>query len=120
MRYLGLDLGTKTLGIAISDLTHTIATPYKLINMNEKDYDSLLKPIKYIVSEEHIKKIILGLPKNMNNSLTERANETIQFKSKLEKVVDCEIVLQDERLSTVSAHNYMLEADMSRKKERKK
>lgn len=120
MRYLGLDLGTKTLGIAISDLTHTIATPFKLITMEEKYYESLLDPIKKIVEQENIKKIILGLPKNMNNSFTERANETIEFKKMLEKYVDVEIILQDERLSTVSAHNYMLEADMSRKKRKQK
>lgn len=119
MRYLGLDLGTRTLGIAISDLTATIANPIMTLRFEEEDYDSLLPKLKEIVNEEKIDKIILGLPKNMNNTIGSRAEETIMFKEKLEKYVDLEVVFQDERRSTIEANNYMLEANMSRKKRKK-
>lgn len=120
MRYLGLDLGTRTLGISISDITHLIASVYKTIRFNEKEYDSLLEPLKEIVETEKIEKIILGLPKNMNNSLGFRAIDTIEFKEKLERYLNIDVILQDERLSTIEATHYMLEADISRKKRKQK
>ena len=120
MRYLGLDLGTRTCGIAISDLTHTISSPYKVLHFSDSDYESILPLIKEIVDNEKIGKIILGLPKNMNNTMGDRCDATIEFKNMLENYVNIEIVLQDERLSTVAAHNYMLEADLSRKKRKAK
>ena len=120
MRYLGLDLGTKTLGIALSDITLTIATSYKTINFKENDYASLLPILQDIVKEFAIGKIVLGLPKNMNNSLGDRAKTTIEFKQLLEDNLKLEVVLQDERLSTVEATNYMLESDLTRKKRKKK
>lgn len=120
MRYLGLDLGTKTLGISLSDITKTIASVYTTLRFEENDYDSILKPLKEIVDKEQVSKIILGLPKNMNNSLGFRAEETIEFKEKLEKYLDMEVVLQDERLSTIEANYYMLEADLKRKKRKQK
>ncbi len=116
MRYLGFDLGTRTLGISISDDTKTIATTYTTLRFNDGEYESIFEEIKSIVEKENIEKIILGLPKNMNNTLGFRAEETINFKEKLEKYLNIEIVLQDERLTTISAHNFLLEADMSRKK----
>ena len=120
MRYLGLDLGTKTLGISISDTTHTIATALKTIRFDENDYDSIIPELKYIIEEYKISKIILGLPKNMNNTLGERSLTTIEFQNKLMNTFNIEVILQDERLTTVEATNYMLEADVSRKKRKKK
>lgn len=120
MRYLGLDLGTRTLGISMSDITHTIATSYKTIRFADGDYDSLINELKTIVEEFKIGKIILGLPKNMNNSIGERALTTLEFKDKLESNLGLPVVMQDERLSTVEASHYMIEADMSRKKRKKK
>ena len=73
MRYLGFDLGTRTLGISISDETKTIATGLTTLRFNDSDYDSILDEIKNIVKEKNIEKIVLGLPKNMNNTLGERA-----------------------------------------------
>jgi putative Holliday junction resolvase len=120
MRFLGLDLGTKTLGIAISDVTNTLATPMTTWIFEEGNYGSLLPKLKQLVSDENIGIIVLGLPKNMNNTLGSRAEETIKFKENLEKYVNIKVVLQDERLSTIEAENYMLKADLSRKKRKKK
>ena len=120
MRILGLDLGTRTLGISMSDLTETIATPYTVIRFDEANYDYLYPEILKIVEEYKIGKIVLGLPKNMNNSIGDRGLTTIEFQKKLMEYLNIEVILQDERLSTVEATNYMLEADISRKKRKKK
>lgn len=120
MRYLGLDLGTRTLGIAMSDTSCTIATPYTILRFNDGEHYSTFEEIKKIVLEYNVSKIILGFPKNMNNTVGDRGNMTIEFKEKLSQYLQLEVVLQDERLSTVEATHYMLEADMSRKKRKKK
>ena len=120
MRYLGLDLGTRTLGISMSDLTKTIATTYKTIRFNDSDYESLIPQIKSIIDEFDVEKIVLGYPKNMNNSIGDRCLTTEKFKELVEDKLNIEVVLQDERLSTVEATNYLLEGDMSRKKRKKK
>ena len=120
MRYLGLDLGTRTLGISISDVTHTIATSYKTLHFDDSDYDSVIKELESIIEDNEIGKIVLGYPKNMNNSIGDRALTTLEFKEKLESKFHIEVVMQDERLTTVEAHNYMIEADMSRRKRKVK
>ncbi len=115
MNYLGLDLGTKTLGLAVSK--GQIATPLKTITYDNDQV--LLKQLAEVIKEYKIETIILGLPKNMNNTLGPRALETLAFKEKLENE-NYKVILQDERLSTVSAHNYMIAADLSRKKRKEK
>ena len=120
MRYLGLDLGTRTLGISISDVTHTIATSLKTLHFDDSDYDSVIKELESIIEDNEIGKIVLGYPKNMNNSIGDRALTTLEFKEKLESKFHIEVVMQDERLTTVEAHNYMIEADMSRRKRKAK
>lgn len=120
MRYMGLDLGTKTLGIALSDRVGIIASSYGTIRFENEDYDSLLPKVKEIVYNENVDIIVLGLPLNMNNSMGERANKTIVFKEKLSNYLNKEVFLQDERLSSVEANNYLIEADMSRKKRKMK
>lgn len=117
MRYLGLDLGTKSLGLALSDRTGLIASFYK--NISYTDEDKLLEEIKDIVEKEHVEKLILGLPKNMDNSLGWRSTETIEFKEKLEKMLDKEVILEDERLTTKIAENMLIDFDLSRKKRKK-
>lgn len=120
MRYLGLDLGTRTLGISISDTTLTIASTLKTIRFSDSDYDSLIEPLKKIIDEYNISKIVLGYPKNMNNTIGDRCKTTLEFKERLVELVNVEVVLQDERRTTIEATNYMLEADISRKKRKKK
>ena len=117
MRYLGLDLGTKTLGIALSDKLGIVASFYKSIRY--EDEDKLIDEIISIVDKENVDKIVLGLPKNMNNSLGFRAEDTIAFKEKLEQRSNKEVILEDERLTTVVAQKTLIDADMSRKKRKK-
>ena len=93
MRYLGLDLGKKTLGLAISDRTGLIASFYKSIRYENED--KLISELKDIIKREKIDILVLGLPKNMDNSEGFRAIETLEFKEKLEQEIDKDIVLQD-------------------------
>lgn len=117
MRYLGMDLGTKSLGLALSDKTGLIASFYK--NINYEDEDKLIDEIESIIEKEHVEKLVLGLPKNMDNSLGWRANDTIAFKEKLEKKLNKEVILEDERLTTKIAENMLIDFDISRKKRKK-
>lgn len=120
MRYLGIDLGSKTVGLALSDITKTIATSYKTIFFSDEDYESTIPEIKSIIKENDVSKIILGLPKNMNNTLGERAMLTTKYKEMLEKEVGLPVIFMDERLTSVISNNILIEADMSRKKRKKK
>ena len=116
MKYLGLDLGTKTLGLSISN--GMIATSLKTIRY--EDEELLLNELQDIVKEYNIGTLVLGFPKNMNNTVGPRGEATIAFKEKLEEKFHILVELQDERLSTVAAHNYMIEGNMSRKKRKEK
>lgn len=120
MKYLGLDLGTRSLGISISDLTKTVATTYGTVHFDEQDYEKAIEELATITEKEPIEKFILGFPKNMNGSVGPRALETLEFKKMLESRFDIEVELQDERLSTKEASGYMIKADMSRKKRKQK
>ena len=120
MKYLGLDLGTKTLGVSISDITKTIATAYGTIHFEEENYNEAISKLSTIVEKEPIEKFILGLPKNMNGTVGPRALTTLQFKKNLEDTFKIPVEMQDERLSTKEASGYMIKADMSRKKRKQK
>lgn len=120
MRYLGIDLGSKTVGLAMSDTTLTIASTYKTIFFKDEDYRSTINEIKDIIKEYNITKIILGLPKNMNNTLGERAEITLKYKDLLEESTGLPVVMFDERLTSVISNSILIEADMSRKKRKKK
>lgn len=120
MRFLGLDLGTRTLGISISDKMGIVASTYKTIRFADSSYASLIPELIEIITKEQIECVVLGLPKNMNNTYGEATQRTMEFKTLLEKNITTKIVLQDERLTTVQADNYMIEAGMSRKKRKKK
>ena len=117
MRYIGLDLGTKTLGISLS--SGVIATNYKTIRHNEY-YDYLVDEVKKIVEEEKVDKIVLGFPKNMNNTIGERATITLAFKEKLEEKVKLEVILEDERLTSCVANQVLIKANTSRKKRKER
>ena len=118
MKYIGLDLGSRTLGIAVSDGTGLIASSYKTIRHNE-EYDMLLDEVKKIVEEVNAQGIVLGFPKNMNNTIGPKGELSLSFKEKLEKILDIPIHLQDERQTTKSATDMLIMGNVSRK-ERKK
>ena len=120
MRCLGLDLGSKTLGISISDRTNLIASVYTTLYFNDENYQSLILPLKEIIDKEEIDTLVLGLPKNMNNTLGERAMITLEFKKMLEDNFKLPVIMEDERLTSVISNNVLIEADMSRKKRKKK
>lgn len=117
MKYLGLDLGTKTLGLAISDPLGIIATSYKILRHDE-DYDSLLPMLKEEIEKNHIEALVLGFPKNMNNSVGERGEIALAFKEKLEEF-QLPVYMQDERLTTRQAESLLISNDTSRKKRKK-
>lgn len=119
MRCLGLDLGTKTLGLAMSDKSNLIASPYKVLRWDEEDYNILFNDLDLIIKENSITDLVLGLPKNMNNTLGFAAERSLKFKEALENRYNLPVILIDERLSTVEATNYLLSADVSRKKRKK-
>ena len=120
MRCLGLDLGSKTLGIAISDMTNCIASVYKTIYFKDEDYNSLIEPLKEIIDKENIGTLVLGLPKNMNNSLGPRAMITLEFRKMLENSFMIPVVMEDERLTSVISNNILISANVSRNKRKKK
>ena len=117
MRYLGLDLGSRTLGIAVSE-TGLIASNYKTIR-HEEEYDRLLDEVKQLVDELKIGAIVLGFPKNMNNTIGPKGELSLEFKEKLEKIINIPVVLQDERLSTKSALDTLIKGNVSRKDRKK-
>ena len=120
MRYIGLDLGTKTLGVAVSDKLGIIASFYKTFFFKDEDYNSLVPVVKNLMEEFDTNKIVLGLPKNMNNTLGFASERSLNFKELLEKELDVEVILEDERLSSVEANNALIGSDMSRKKRKGK
>ena len=115
MRYLGLDLGTKTLGVSISDPTGLIASSHTIIRHNE-EYDRLITDVKNIVLEKNVQEIVLGLPKNMNNTIGPKGELSYKFKEKLEKELNLPVHLMDERLTTKQATDLLISNDTSRKK----
>lgn len=118
MRYLGLDLGSRTLGVAVSDKTGTIASSYKTIKHNE-DYDELLYEVRSLVNELEVDAIVLGFPKNMNNTIGPKGELSLDFKTKLENMLSIPIILQDERLTTKSANDMLIDGNVSRKNRKK-
>ncbi len=118
MRYLGMDLGTKTLGLATSDKLGIIATPFKLLKYT--DINNLVVDVLKVIEEEKIDALVLGLPKNMDNSLGYAAERSLNFKKLLEEKCNLPLYLVDERLSTVEAENMLINNNVSRKKRKEK
>lgn len=118
MKYLGLDLGSRTLGISVSDSLGICATSLKTIHHNE-EYDKLIEEVKKIVADLRIDAIVLGFPKNMNNTIGPKGELSLEFKSKLESNLKITVYLEDERLTTKSATDLLISANISRKKRKK-
>lgn len=119
MRYLGLDLGTTSLGVAISDKTNTLVSPLTLIKFKREDYNEALNKLLEIIKDKNISKVVLGLPKNMDNSLGFAAQRSLNFKELLERE-NIEVILEDERLTTVEAINIMKNNGLKRINEQNK
>lgn len=115
-KILGLDLGSRTCGVAMSDLSGFIAAAKTTIRFQEDDYDTCMDKVIEIIDQENIKTVVLGLPKHMNGDIGERGQLSIEFKEVLESERDVEVILWDERLTTVAAQKMMIAADMNRSK----
>ncbi|MBF0715611.1 Holliday junction resolvase RuvX [Gemelliphila palaticanis] len=116
-RIMALDYGSKTIGVAISDALQITAQGIETLQTNEAIKDFKIKRIKELVKEYDVEQIIVGLPKNMDNSIGFRGEATLNFVEILKnKIKSVEITLQDERLTTMGAERVLLEADISRKK----
>ena len=114
MRVLGLDVGDRTIGVAISDPLGF--TAQGITTIRRKGIENDIAQIVEICSQYNVETIVSGLPKNMNGTIGEQAEKVQSFCEVLKEAVNIEIKFWDERLTTVAAHRVMLEADMSRKK----
>ena len=115
MRILGLDYGTKTVGVALSDELGITAQPIMTIERkSENKLRKTLAKIEEIIDEYKVSFVVLGYPKNMNNTEGERCEKTKEFKEMLERRTGLPVILWDERLTTVAADNYMMEAGIRR------
>lgn len=119
-KILGLDVGSKTVGIAISDLMGWTAQGLDTLRINEEQEDLGIDQLVKIIKDNQVGAVVIGLPKNMNNSIGFRGEASIKYKEKLqESVPSIDIVMWDERLSTMAAERSLLEADVSRQKRKK-
>ena len=115
MRIMGLDFGSKTVGVAISDPLFLTAQGIEIIRRKSPNkLRQTLARIDELKTEYEVEKIVLGFPKNMNNTVGERCEKTLEFKDMLEKRTGLEVVLWDERLTTVEADRTMIEAGIRR------
>lgn len=120
MRLMALDYGSKTVGVAVSDPFGWTAQPVETIT--RKDEENLVATIQRmdeIIKEFGVEKIVLGMPKNMNNTEGERVEKTRKFSRRIQKEFKLEVIEWDERLSTLGASRALTEADMNKKKQKK-
>lgn len=117
-KIIGLDLGSVTCGVSVSDLMGIIASAVKTIRFPSDDYDACLEEVLTVLKEHNSKTVVLGLPKHMNGDVGIRGNISVEFKKRLEEH-GIKVILWDERLTTVSAQRILIAADVSRKKRKK-
>ena len=117
MRILGLDIGSKTIGVAVSDELCLIAQGVTTLKRKGLDHD--ISELRRLIEEREVTKIVIGLPKNMNNTLGPSAKMVLSFIEELNKHSAIPVITWDERLSTVAAEKVLLEADLSRKKRKR-
>ena len=117
MRVMGLDYGSVTVGVAIRDEVLLTAQGIEVIRRKQENkLRQTLARIEQLIEEYQVNKIVLGYPKNMNNTIGDRCRKSEEFAAMLERRTGLEGILFDERLSTVSAHNAMIEGDVRREK----
>ncbi len=120
MKYLGLDLGSRTLGLAISDALGMFARAYDTLRFENDDYDYAINETINICKKEGINEIVLGNPKHMNGDEGIRSQISYDFKKKIEEKSDIKVHLLDERLTTVRVDKAMIMGNMSRQKRHQK
>jgi len=113
-RYLGLDLGTKTCGVAICDRSNTIIFPHTTIHFEREDYESAIAQLKEIIEKEDITNVVIGLPKNMDGTLGFASERTLNFIPKLE-ALGVEVATVDERLTSVEAERILHDNNLKSK-----
>ncbi|HWM31569.1 MAG TPA: Holliday junction resolvase RuvX [Methyloceanibacter sp.] len=113
-RLLGLDVGTKTVGMALSDVTRTVATPYDTIRRTKFTADA--KTIRQVVETHRVGALVIGLPLNLDGSEGPRAQSTRAFARNLAAHIQVPIAFWDERLSTAAVERHLIEANASRKR----
>ncbi len=116
MRILGLDVGSKTIGVAVSDALKLTAQGVTTIIWSEHDMSSADPELQKIIEEYDVSEIVIGLPKHMNGTIGERGELSTIYSKRLERTFHLPVHLIDERLTTVAAERALLEADVSRKK----
>ncbi|MCP8967266.1 Holliday junction resolvase RuvX [Ectobacillus ponti] len=116
MRILGLDVGTKTVGVAMSDEMGWTAQGIETIRINEERNEFGFERIEELVKAYNVDSIVVGLPKNMNGTIGPRGEACQLFAERLRERLGLEVVLWDERLSTMAAERFLISADVSRKK----
>ena len=120
MRIMGLDYGTKTVGVAISDALGLTAQGIETIERKEENkLRRTCARIEELIREYEVEKIVLGFPKHMNNDVGERAEKSLEFKAMLERRTGLEVIMWDERLTTVAAERTLIESKV-RREDRKK
>ncbi|PXW91588.1 putative Holliday junction resolvase [Streptohalobacillus salinus] len=119
MRKMGLDVGSKTIGVAMSDLMGWTAQGIETIRWNEAETQSADERLQALIDEYEVTEVIVGLPKHMNNDIGERGEKAILFAKHIEDSFGLKTVMWDERLSTMAAERVLLEGDVSRKKRKK-
>ena len=120
MRIMGLDYGTKTVGIAISDPLLLTAQGIETIQRKEENkLRRTLARIEELVSEYEVEKIVLGFPKHMNNDIGERAEKSLEFRDMLARRTGLEVIMWDERLTTVEAERTLIESNVRRENRKK-
>ena len=119
MRIMGLDVGSKTVGVSLSDAFGWTAQGLKTIQINEDKGEYGFEEIGTLIKENEVSKVVVGLPKNMNGTIGPRGEASQFFADELNKRFGVPVVLWDERLTTVAAERVLLEADVSRKKRKK-
>ena len=117
---MGLDYGSKTVGVSISDALLLTAQGIETIERKEENkLRKTLARFEALIKEYEVEKIVLGLPLNMNDTIGERAQKTLEFKAMLERRTGLEVILWDERLTTVEAEQILIESNV-RREDRKK
>ena len=120
MRILGLDYGSKTVGVAVSDQLGLTAQAVETIwRKQENHLRQTLARIDELAAEYQVERIVLGYPKNMNNTIGERAEKALEFQQMLEKRTGLQVIMWDERLTTVEANRTLMEASVRRENRKK-